>query len=116
MLFLFRQHYMKFKFLNNTLQNRKFDYQPRYYDERKERLEKRKEQIRRVESGEMSPEERKQMLREAMRAESDRAGYRHSQRQSSNVRIFTLLLVLMGLFYFLFFGIDKVETIVERLW
>ncbi|XOV68095.1 MAG: hypothetical protein ACFHU9_02760 [Fluviicola sp.] len=107
---------MKLKFLNNTLQNRRFDYQPRYYDERKERLEKRKEQLRRAESGEMSPEERKQMLREAMRAESDRAGYRQSQRQSSNIRIFTLLLVLMGLFYFLFFGIDKVETIVERLW
>jgi len=107
---------MKFKFLNNTLQNRKFDYQPRYYDERKERLEKKKEQIRRAESGELSPEERKKMIRDAMRSESDRAGYRQRQRQSSNVRIFTLLLVLMGLFYFLFFGIDKVETVVERLW
>jgi len=107
---------MKFKFLNNTLQNRKFDYQPRYYDERKERLEKKKEQIRRAEAGELSDEERKQMLREAMRAESGRADYRHQQRQSSNIRIFALILVLMALFYFLFFGIDKVETIVERLW
>lgn len=107
---------MKLKFLNNTLQNRRFDYQPRYYDERKERMEKRKEQLRRAESGEMTQEERKEMLREAMRAESDRAGYRQSQRQSSNIRIFSLLLVLLGLFYFLFFGIDKVETIVERLW
>ena len=115
-IFVYTAFVMKFKFLNNTLQNRKFDYQPRYYDERKERLEKRKEQIRRAESGEMTPEERKQMLRESMRAESDRAGYRQGQRQSSNIRIFTLLVVLMILFYILFFGIDQVETVVERMW
>lgn len=107
---------MKFKFLNNTLQNRKYDYQPRYYDERKERIEKKKEQIRRAESGELTPEERREMLRESMRGEWERADYRQRQRQSSNVRIFMLILVLLALFYFLFFGIDNVETIVDRLW
>jgi hypothetical protein len=107
---------MKFKFLNNTLQNRKFDYQPRYYDERKDRLEKRKEQLRRAESGEMTPEERREMMRESMRGEWERADYRQTQTRSSNVRIFTLVVVLVGLLYFLFFGVDNVETIVDRMW
>lgn len=107
---------MKFKFLNNTLQNRKFDYQPMYYDERRERIQKKKEQLRRAEAGEMTPEERRELLRESMRGEWERADYRQRQTRSSNVRIFTLILVLLGLFYFLFFGIDQVETIVERLW
>lgn len=107
---------MKFKFLNNTLQNRKFDYQPRYYDERKERLERKKKQYERAESGEMTAEERREMLRESMRGEWERADYRQRQRNSSNIRIFVLVLLLVGLCYFLFFGIDEVDTVVERLW
>ena len=107
---------MKFKFLNNTLQNRKFDYNPRYYDERKEYLEKRKEQIERMESGEMSAEERREVLRENIRAEWTRADYRQQQQKAANLRIFILVLVLLGLGYFLLYGLDNVDVIVERLW
>ena len=107
---------MKFKFLNNTLQNKKFDYNPRYYDERKEYLEKRKEQIERMESGEMSPEERREVLRENIRGEWTRADYRQQQKKAANLRIFILVLVLLGLGYFLLYGVDNVDVIVERLW
>jgi len=107
---------MKFKFLNNTLQNRRFDYQPRYYDERKERLERKKKQYERVKSGELTPEERREMLRESMRGEWERADYRQRQRSTSNIRMFILVLILAGLCYLLFFGADQVDTIVERLW
>lgn len=107
---------MKIKFLNNTLQNRQFDYQPRYYDERKERLKKRKERLERIESGEMSAEERREMLRENMRGEWSRADYRQKQKNASNLRIFVLILTLLGLGYFLLYGVDKVDVIVERLW
>jgi hypothetical protein len=107
---------MKFKFLNNTLQNRKFDYQPRYYDERKERLDRKKRQFQRLESGELTREERREMLRESMRGEWERADYRKRQQQSANIRIFVLVLLLCGLCYFLFFGVDEVDTIVDRLW
>lgn len=107
---------MKIKFLNNTLQNRKFDYNPRYYDERKERLEKRKEQMRKIESGEMTAEERRELLRENMRGEWSRADYRQKQQKASNFRILILVLVILGLGYFLLYGVDKVDVIVERLW
>lgn len=107
---------MKFKFLNNTLQNRKFDYNPRYYDERKERLARKQEQFERIESGEMSAEDRRALLRESMRNEWTRADYRQRQQRSSNIRIFMLVLILLALGYFLLFGIDQVDVIVERLW
>lgn len=107
---------MKFKFLNNTLQNRRFDYNPRYYDERKERLEKKRRQFERAESGDLSPEERKEMLRQSMRGEWERADFRQKQQKSSNIRIMILVVLLFGLCYFLFFGVDEVDTIVERLW
>lgn len=107
---------MKFKFLNNTLQNRKFDYNPRYYDERKDRLTKKKEQFRKMESGEMSDEERRAMLRESMRGEWHRADYRQKQQKAANMRILILVALLVALGYFLLYGVDKVEVIVDRLW
>lgn len=107
---------MKFRFLNNTLQNRKFDYNPRYYDERKERLNDRQERFRKLESGEISDEERREMLRENMRGEWMRADYRQKQRGASNIRIFILIAVILALGYFLLYGVDQVNVIVERLW
>ena len=107
---------MKFKFLNNTLQNRKFDYNPRYYDERKDRLQKRKEEFERMESSEITPEERREMLRENMRGEWMRADYRQQQQKAANMRIVILVLVILGLGYFILYGIDNVDVIVERLW
>lgn len=116
LLILFKETGMKFKFLNNTLQNRKFDYNPRYYDERKERLQKRRHQFERMESGEMSDEERRDMLRESMRGEWQRADYRQQQQKAANIRIIILVAVLFALGYFLFYGVDQVDVIVERLW
>ena len=40
---------MKFRFLNNTLENQRYQYNPRYYDPRKERLVKKKEQYQKLE-------------------------------------------------------------------
>lgn len=33
---------MKFRFLNKTIQNQRFNYNPMYYDERKERLNRKR--------------------------------------------------------------------------
>ena len=62
---------MKFRFLNKTFENRQFDYSPRYYDARKERLERKKVQYRKLENNELSSEERRLIFRDNMREECD---------------------------------------------
>lgn len=107
---------MKFRFINNTLKNRKYDYTPMYYDERKERLDAKKKQYERMENGEMTEEERRSLFRDNIRSEWSRAEYRKKARSASNLRVFILVVVIVALGYFIFNGVDKVDTIVQNLW
>lgn len=87
-----------------------------YYDERKESLNKKKELYRRMQTGEMSDAEKKEMLRQEMRQSWSRSNYRKSQEKASNIRIMILIVVLLALGYFIFNGIDEVDNIVEKVW
>ena len=107
---------MRLTFLNNTLRNRRFNYSPMYYDEQKEKLKQKKEQYRRLEHNKMDTDERRELLRGNLRDEFSRAAYRKAQRSSSNTRILLLIGLLLALGYFIFNGVDQVDTIVENLW
>jgi len=107
---------MKFQFLNKTYKNRKFDYNPMYYDERKERLAAKKKQFAKIENGELTDEERKSMFRDNMRGEWSRSETRKRGRSSANLRTILLVVLLLALGYFVFYGVDQVETIVNNLW
>lgn len=87
-----------------------------YYDEKKEALDKKKELYRRMKEGELSESEKREMLRDEMRQSWSRTNYRKSQEKASNIRILILVLVFLALGYFIFNGIDEVDTIVEKIW
>ncbi|MFK7786041.1 MAG: hypothetical protein AB8B56_13035, partial [Crocinitomicaceae bacterium] len=78
---------MKFRFLNNTLQNRRFDYTPRYYDERKDALDQKKEYYEKLQSGDLSEDERRAAFRGNLKGEFSRTEYRQGQNRSSNIRV-----------------------------
>lgn len=107
---------MKFRFLNNTLENRRFDYNPRYYDDRKEAIERKKEYYEKLKTGELSDDERRTMFRESLKGELTRGEYRQGQNRSANIRVLILIAVLTALGYFIFNGLDDVDTIVNNLW
>lgn len=107
---------MKFQFLTKTYKNRQFDYSPLHYDERKERLEAKKKLYEKLESGELSDEARKTAFRDNIRGEWSRSETRKRAKATSNLRIIILILLILGLGYFVFFGIDQVDTIVTNLW
>lgn len=105
---------MKIKFLNNTLQNQRFNYNPRYYDERTEKLERLKERYAENKT-EPSTEERKSMLRENMKENWSRTEIRKAHNTSSNIRIVLLIGLLLALGYFIFNGLDDVDTVVKKI-
>ena len=107
---------MKFRFLNNTLENKRFDYNPRYYDDRKEAIERKKAQYEKLKTGELTDDERRAMFRESVKGELSRGQYRQGQNRSANIRVFLLLIVLIALGYFIFNGLNDVDTIVNNLW
>jgi len=107
---------MKIRFLNRTIENRRFDYTPMYYDEKREALEKKKELYRRMKEDKLSESEKREVLRNEMRQSWSRTNYRKSQEKASNIRILILILVLLALGYFIFNGIDEVDTVVEKIW
>ena len=83
---------MRFKFLNNTLQNRRFDYNPMYYDERRE------------------------FFKENMRTEWSRTEIRQAHTRSANLRTVLLICLILGLGYFIFYGLEDVDSIVKKIW
>ncbi|MBL4862099.1 MAG: hypothetical protein JKY09_03660 [Crocinitomicaceae bacterium] len=107
---------MKLRFLNKTIENKRFDYSPRYYDARKERLKHKKEQYRKLKGKGLSNEERTSMFRENLREGWSRAEYRQKQRSSANFRTIILIILIVALGYFIFSGVDEVDTIVKKIW
>ena len=80
---------MKIKFFFKPTSNKRFHYIPRYYDERKERLEKKKAIYSNLQS--LSDDQRKEVLREQMQSRWSRASEVNKQRINSNTR--TVLLI-----------------------
>lgn len=107
---------MKLKFLTNTLRNKRFDYAPMHYDERKERLGLKKKEMERLENPDLHENDRKTILRQNMKESWSRAKYAQTQRSSSNLRVILLIGVLLVLGYFIFNGLDDVDSVVKKLW
>jgi|TARA_R110000737_G_scaffold161270_1_gene189138 sensor domain CHASE-containing protein len=107
---------MKFQFLNKTFKNKRFDYSPMYYDERKERLELKKKEFDKLSDESLSSEERKSILRSNMQQTWVRSQQAQKQKHSSNLRVLILIGVLLALGYFIFNGVNEVDTVVKKLW
>ncbi|MFK8037222.1 MAG: hypothetical protein AB8B74_02945 [Crocinitomicaceae bacterium] len=90
--------------------SRDFNFHPRYYDERKERLNKKVE----LYSGENKSEDRMRTIK--FRAElEDSWGNNTFKKQTirSNVRLIIILAIIIALFYYLFGGIDNVASMIK---
>ncbi|MBU2020487.1 MAG: hypothetical protein KJ941_12645 [Bacteroidetes bacterium] len=107
---------MKFRFLTKTVQNKKFDYSPMYYDERKERLELKKREFERIQKGDISDQERKEILRRNMQASWTRSKNTSKQKQSANYRVILLIIIILAVGYFFLDGMDEVDNVVKKLW
>lgn len=106
---------MQIKFLNKKANYKKFNYSPRYYDERKERLELKKAQFNRITDENIPDEERHALLRTHMKENWSRAQHAQQQKSTSNVRILLLIAALLVLGYFVFNGLDDVDVVVKKL-
>ncbi len=107
---------MKIRFLNKTIENQRFNYNPRYYDERKEQLAYKKKLYEELENENLSSERRKEIFRNSLKKEFNRAEYRSNETRNSNYRILLLIMILLALGYFVFNGVDEVDTVVKKLW
>ena len=107
---------MKFKFLANTIKNKRFDYAPRYYDERKERLVLKKKEFDRLENEDLSHEDRQKILRRNMQESWSRTANAQNKRSTSNFRVLLLIVILLVLGYFVFNGTREVDIVVKKLW
>lgn len=107
---------MRIKFLKNTITNKQFNYSPIYYDERKEKLEQKKAFYRRAENGDLTETERREQLRNNLKSTFNRAEYRQKATSTSNLRVFVLIFLLFALGYFIFNGVDQVDSVVEKMW
>ena len=106
---------MKIRFLNNVKSNKRFDYTPMYYDQRKEERERKRAYYEKLETGEIGEEERRAMFRENLKSGLSRGEMRQSQNRSANIRVLLLIVLLLALGYFMFNGIDRVDTVVKKV-
>jgi hypothetical protein len=93
--------------------NRRYDFQPRYYDERKEKLRAR---IRKFENEEQAMEnaERLELFKDRIADSWVRdENYRKTIIQS-NMRLLIILGVILALAYFFFVGLDIGGTYLEQ--
>ena len=107
---------MKIKFLNKTIEPKRFDYNPRYYDERKERVKQRQEHYRKLSEGSYNDNERRENFKDNIRAEWSRSQVRQHHRRSSNMRTMILVALILALGYFIFNGVDEVDAVVNKIW
>ena len=91
---------MKIRFFFKETKTKRFFYSPRYYDERKERLEKKKALYKNIDN--ISEEQRKQMLRDQIQYQWNRSDDVKQQRSAANSRTLILILAIIVLGYFIY--------------
>ncbi len=107
---------MKLKFFNKTIEHRRFTYTPMYYDEQAEYIEMKKAQHRDISSEDIDIETRKEILRHELSTSWSRSQHASQTRRTSNFRVLILIAVIVGLGYFILYGINDVEVVVEKIW
>lgn len=104
---------MAFSFTSKSAKNKRFNYVPRYYDERKERLELKKKAF--LEEEKSTGGQRKELLRDAIHQSWNRSKHVSKQKQSANLRIVILILLILVLGYFVFNGLDDVDQVIKSV-
>jgi hypothetical protein len=107
---------MKIRFLKKAIEPKRFSYTPMYYDERKERIEKRRAHFENLENGSYPDSERLESFRSNLKDEWSRSDMRTTHNRSANIRVLILIGLILVLGYFIFNGVDEVDTVVNKLW
>lgn len=96
--------------------NRRYDYTPRYYDERKEKLRARIEKYQNEENKEATDTEvRLAELRDRISDNWVRGDEYKQNIFKSNIRLVIILAVILALVYFIFSGLEIGGTYIEQL-
>lgn len=104
---------MAMKLFNTPSRYKRFSFYTRFYDERKERLELKKKQYEDLENA--TEEERKAIFREQMRDSWAMGKEREGAKLQSNIRILILIAIILILGYFVFNGLEQIESVVFRI-
>jgi uncharacterized membrane protein YjgN (DUF898 family) len=115
LIFVSIEKSMQFRFLNKTFKNKRFDFSPMHYDERKERLDLKKAQFESLDREDLSEEDRRKILRQNMSESWNRGSNVEKQRSSANLRVFLLVILILILGYFIFNGLDDVDVVVKKI-
>ena len=99
---------MGFLKFNKVPRHKRFDYIPRYYDPKKEELEKIIDSYKKQDNIEASRERIRSGLKNKYRGDQ---GYRRSQQRSSNIRLISIILILFLVSYLIL----RSETIIRMM-
>ncbi len=108
-------NFNKFSIFKLPNTHRRFDYQPRHYDPKKEALEKKIAESKREKNGEPDGNHARRIsFRDAT---TDRWGNSsvRSQFMMANVRLLVILAVMILVFYIVFKGLDVMGPTIDRL-
>lgn len=86
---------------------KRFNFYTRFYDERKERLELKKKQM--ANAGEMGDQDRKLIFQEQLKESWASGKQRNTFNFNYNLRIISLIGLILVLGYFIFNGIEIIE-------
>jgi len=100
------------KFLNSNLRPKRFDYFPRYYDERKERIDLKRKLYG---DEELSEDDRTMLMREKMKENRNNQQIAQNNLYSQNTRSLILIFLVLVLGYFLLNGLDDIDQVIFKL-
>ncbi len=95
--------------------HKQFNYHPRYYNERKESLNK-KIKIYKENEGDTEPKEITERKVREIKFQADMTdnwgnSYRKSQSLKSNIRLIIILVVILAVFFYLFMGLETAQNV-----
>lgn len=99
---------MGFIKFNKVPKHKRFDYIPRYYDPKKEELEKLVDSYKKTDDVEATRERIRSGLKNKYRGDQS---YRRSQQRSSNIRLISIILILFLVSYLIL----RSETILRMM-
>jgi len=105
---------MKYKFLNNRIKNKKFHYSPLFYDKRKEILEIKKSYYTKAKNNNINKEN--PFLRDSIKRNWNNKQTRKKSNTNYNIRILSLIIILLALVYFMFNGLGNINSIINKIW
>ena len=100
------------KFLNSKLRPKRFAYFPRYYDERKERLELKRKLYA---DQNLSEDDRILLMRERIKEKRTDQQIHQNYLYSKNTRSLVLIFLVLILGFFLLNGLDDIDLVIFKL-